>query len=1095
MQGKKLKLKFRVTGAGISEATVREKASFQIETYDDQEKLIYAPAECEFFIAIRGVSQVRAHVTDNMNGTWTVTWQPKQSGRYRVTISCCGIPLPGSPFMVIAYNPEPCPSKCVVRGDALASGIAREVNTFLVTFKDKLGVVTHAVDLDVFAEPLALGSPRGPDSPGLDKSAEQLALEKAEAEEAAAEKAATEEAEKKEAAQAAARAKKHGRASRKADANPPPSTAPEPTQVAETAETPESSFTRSGVTRRCRRIRIRVGDKPLVVRSGYDLESPQIGHLLPGSMATVVEERIAPGGGVRACVALDYLIKHDGSDLKTERASTHRSSGTSTFRASPSTRQSTSFMMLSSGLDESGPISSPGQSSRHLSGLTRAALEGGGSSSRGNGSSSSSTQPTVLAEPLEIRAQLAKPQPQQNTPTVLAQPVQIRADLSASQGVSSQSRVPQRLGLKLDSLGSQSSDLIDRMNAIGAGGQPLYRGNTWLDEYQGLKEGGEVIEVEEAEDSETIYNTGWVTLVKNGKKLVSSRLRLDPCRRNQFEDQWKRRMQADTKCVADVKLQAQSGEKHTPAQREALSLEMSASLTAYYAMELSTADRTHDPAAFAFGGVYPGTLHSHGKLHETHKASYSVGVAGQYLLHVRLRKQARALPGSPFLLMIKAGPAFAMSTTLPKEIHGEVGGACVLEIVTGDKMGNPCSIGGSNITVDSSLDPTMSTQKTKTKGKAAKDVNEEVIKAVVQDKKDGRYGLVLKSDKIGIFYVTVKIEGLPVLNSPMKVHLTSTEPDLRQTIISGEGIKQVIKGETGFFFIRFLDKYGNRTIQTPAFRERFVTGMCLVAPGMGSAQKSRHETITEWVEDPLEPCYALYKVSFCPTSAGAFSMFIWWENEPGSRNNFPGSPYSLNVHSNAKDQIVSQEVLDTSGITSGDYKIALPVFQAAQQRWCNCTIDAFASAATSMLPRFWTQEPDAGGEAGDALKQIWPRGEIIWAHPPGEKNEYLFKVVVFMESKKRLSETIVVVPFRPTCDWFVRLTALSDSSEKYMAGRLQRVAKDAPARIETWPIMLFHVPEVTEEQEKARQQAAPAEDQTPMFMTTMAPLPDPAVLA
>ena len=242
MDGKKSKLKFRVTGAGISEATVREQASFQIETYDDQEKLIYAPAECEFFIAIRGVSQVRARVTDTMNGTWIVTWQPKQSGRYRITVSCCGIPLPGSPFMVIAYDPEPCPSKCVVRGDALTSGIAREVNTFLVTFKDKLGVVTHAVDLDVFAEPLALGSPRGPDFPGLDKSAEQLAVEKAEAEKAAAEKAATEEAEKKEAAQAAARAKKHGRASRKADAIPPPSTAPEPTQVAETAETPESSM-------------------------------------------------------------------------------------------------------------------------------------------------------------------------------------------------------------------------------------------------------------------------------------------------------------------------------------------------------------------------------------------------------------------------------------------------------------------------------------------------------------------------------------------------------------------------------------------------------------------------------------------------------------------------------------------------------------------------------------------------------------------------------------------------------------------------------------------------------------------------------------
>ena len=69
-----------------------------------------------------------------------------------------------------------------------------------------------------------------------------------------------------------------------------------------------------------------------------------------------------------------------------------------------------------------------------------------------------------------------------------------------------------------------------------------------------------------------------------------------------------------------------------------------------------------DPNSFAFGGVYPGTLHSHGNLRETHHVSYSIGVAGSYLLHVRLRNQAASLPGSPYMLRVDPGPAFAMTT-------------------------------------------------------------------------------------------------------------------------------------------------------------------------------------------------------------------------------------------------------------------------------------------------------------------------------------------------------------------------------------------------------------------------------------------------
>ena len=59
---------------------------------------------------------------------------------------------------------------------------------------------------------------------------------------------------------------------------------------------------------------------------------------------------------------------------------------------------------------------------------------------------------------------------------------------------------------------------------------------------------------------------------------------------------------------------------------------------------------------FAFGGVYPGTLHAKGKTVETHKVSYSVGRVGTYLLHVRLRQQAVPLNGSPFSLKVSIPP-------------------------------------------------------------------------------------------------------------------------------------------------------------------------------------------------------------------------------------------------------------------------------------------------------------------------------------------------------------------------------------------------------------------------------------------------------
>ena len=68
------------------------------------------------------------------------------------------------------------------------------------------------------------------------------------------------------------------------------------------------------------------------------------------------------------------------------------------------------------------------------------------------------------------------------------------------------------------------------------------------------------------------------------------------------------------------------------------------------------------------------------------------------MLHVRLRKQAIALPGSPFFLTIKPGAPHALNIKLPAGgLSGEVGGRCSLLLTTADKVGNTCVEGGGKL--------------------------------------------------------------------------------------------------------------------------------------------------------------------------------------------------------------------------------------------------------------------------------------------------------------------------------------------------------------------------------------------------------------
>jgi hypothetical protein len=177
--------------------------------------------------------------------------------------------------------------------------------------------------------------------------------------------------------------------------------------------------------------------------------------------------------------------------------------------------------------------------------------------------------------------------------------------------------------------------------------------------------------------------------------------------------------------------------------------------------------------------------------------------------------------------------------------------------------------------------------------------------------------------------------------------------------------------------------------------------------------------------------------------------------EKSERLPFPGSPFTLRIDRNNSDAIK-----EIGGTAPADYTVERSVFEDAQRTWRHATIDAFSSAATAMCDRFWTHSevPDAEGfNPLNSLKwrSVWKPGEVVWAHPPVE---LLLELTEILQHPDRHAETIVCCPLWTSAKWFRELYSISEGDyKKYTAGKLIRVADDAPNRLEEWPIALFHI--------------------------------------
>ena len=352
---------------------------------------------------------------------------------------------------------------------------------------------------------------------------------------------------------------------------------------------------------------------------------------------------------------------------------------------------------------------------------------------------------------------------------------------------------------------------------------------------------------------------GWVTVAKDGQQCVSNFVeKLEPRERQRMAKHWKHRITISSERERARSL-AMDGDKLSRSKGDADSIdidEMVRSRNAFI-QELEMDPRR---ICFAYGGIHPGRAGAKGRLFNMHTVTYAVGAAGQYELHVCLRRDSSPLPGSPFALVVSPGPAYPMACKLPLPLLGTfelvksedgMGNnarcACRVVFQTRDKMGNPCTTGGAHVQV----------------GGGASSGG---VQSKCTDLGNGKYDLEFLSDaSSGAQEVYVKIDGLHVIGSPTKLRLTSATPDVAKSEVLSISNK-VEAGTVTKVRIKCKDSGGN-----PALGHALLFGVTLISVA---------DKVSEWEHCPASPTRQSaageeLELCYAPTIAGECKVYLW----------------------------------------------------------------------------------------------------------------------------------------------------------------------------------------------------------------------------
>ena len=756
----------------------------------------------------------------------------------------------------------------------------------------------------------------------------------------------------------------------------------------------------SEVTTRKRAFPIQVtSERPLVVRAGFSLNSEIVAMLLPGQMATVFEERIGSDGGVRACIHFEderrasspSLLDELGAGFADEVNEGALADGqpanegwmavllrkpvlTSSTSAVSTVSPAMPLPEAASSLPPSAPLPPPG-------------------AEQSTPAPAPSPAPSVVEAPPAAPHEAAAPTPSAALATdenvfkknrflaklaghtISAVHEAALQDDATAAGTTTE-MPPQSTPAPSYKRASTSTLVVASPvkhtpllpSASGPAsyfsfGPPTMRSfRAWQRDVALTVAPGEQVPPTSPKRTgappiaaASGPKTGWITVRKDGRKLVTSRVRVECWVRERAGLLWKQQARAD---------------KH--------------------ALGLAAECAMMDPTAvgFAFGGMHPGLIHARGALVEAHKIHYSIARAGRYLLHVRLRDKARALPGSPFALTVETGDAHASASQLLPPVQpllGEVGEAptdgCSMVFQAFDRSGNACTKGGAKVTL------------TSTRGKGKEEVEVHGVKAKAIDNGNGTYTLtwMSKVSTGGIVDTKVMIDKEPVRGSPIQIRMQSTRfertktevaslgssasgmslderinmlisasvpaaaaapvntgassfsapppkavnatttsnsgtaslyfPEDGEPPMNGVGLKTAVAGDTTSVLLRFRDEYNNASMPGD---DKVSIGMSIRKPQDGDAKADKLKAADLEELEGVECRWGaedsgLLALTYVPKGAGNMQLFIWCTPAVGAgkgvRELLPGSPFQMTVTPGAPDaseSVVSDMAIEHS---------------------------------------------------------------------------------------------------------------------------------------------------------------------------------------
>lgn len=815
----------RLSGNGLNLAALFRDTSFTIDTMEKE-----GGQTANFFVMLRSSTQgtrIRTRITDNNDGTYTVTYKPLVSGRINVRIMLNQEDLPGSPTTCLVHDTAPCASQCTVEGAALSEAISRRPEHFFVTFRDPTGQLTHATDLDVFVEHKV----EHPDDTG---GSHQDALKPF----------------------GLSMSNQEGRDRFIVGSKPlaiRSSLAMDSERLGQVS--PGASLTvlkiesspESGVLCAC----IVIDEDSSSLESWREIYAQDPTWRTPSwrksekeGMAAQIREL------ARAQVEEEEARDRERQRLAEEaeiraKALAEEEAKRLAAEEEAQTREEARMKAREAGMiDEDGkkkkkkpkkgqPSPKPKPKPKASAPAPSTPTSTGAPDAEGHDSNGSSTLATTAAEPPAAEPELA-PTPESAAPVEGAE----TDETSTATGRKESARV-------LSSRGSAKGRLGRR--------------------------GSLAAQLPELAPPQQSY--GWVTIVKDGQHLVMKPLQRLPANLKQFyAKQWERRMAIDTEHehekllireqevdrLRDLRTKAAKSGRTSRISNEIGSLPQN-----LYLKELEA-----DPnkIGFAYGGVDPGRLRAKGQLIQQHRVHYSIGLCGTYQLHVTLRHLATPLPGSPFTLRVAPGAAHGPSTRIrPSEIPlrgvfelvTEEGSTtstarctCKMVLQAGDKMGNSCTSGGAVITCGVTETP-----------------QGVVVESKVTDQGDGTYLLEWWSASSGVFQVYIKIDGLHVVGSPATMLLTSGTPDIAKTeVISFP--PRVEAGKPYKTRIKCKDQYRNPALPGRDFRFGLATTSLLEKDSQAWRQAKAIVLTQTIIGEELE-------LSFTCTQAGEHKAYLF----------------------------------------------------------------------------------------------------------------------------------------------------------------------------------------------------------------------------